>query len=236
MADDTRRFDEKEVGLILKRVAELHTQQGDAASSRSLTRAEIEEVVTELGISKSLVARAASEISVRDVRNRPVWWLGGKTDVLLEATIDSTIDEATLDRMLEVLRRYFADAGDLTRQGNARIWTATRRTSRRIQFTAFEADGKTTVRLEERMPVDARTTVGGGVTAGFGGSILVLMPLKAVLIKAVLLMALPGVMASGAVAGWLVGRGLWKRRAVKREQELHAAFGELLALAPSVDK
>ncbi|MCY1060033.1 hypothetical protein [Nannocystis sp. SCPEA4] len=71
-----RRYDDREVGQILKRVAELHEREGDKADARAMTRAEIEQVVHELGISRALVARATSELAVQDVRNRPVWSLG----------------------------------------------------------------------------------------------------------------------------------------------------------------
>src|SRR5688572_28655311 len=149
---DERRFDEREVGSILKRVAELHESESDAADPRSMTRAEIEHVVTELGISKALVARAVSELSVKDVRNRPVWWLGGKTDVMFEQIVDGKIDEATLHRMYEVLRRYLGNPGETKNEGGATIWSTTAETGRRIHFSVVEHEDTTTLRLEERMP------------------------------------------------------------------------------------
>lgn len=40
-----RRYDDREVGQILKRVAELHAGEGDRADARSMSRGEIEEMV-----------------------------------------------------------------------------------------------------------------------------------------------------------------------------------------------
>lgn len=234
MADD-RRYDEREVGLILKRVAELHEREADGADARAMTRGEIEQVVHELGISKALVARAASELAIRDVRNRPVWWLGGKTDVLFEDVIEGSVEEATLTQMLEVLRRHFGDPGELKEEGGARIWS-TSSSSRKIFFTVVEHGGQTTLRLEERMPVDARTTVGATTfVAGFGAFMMVI-PLKALLIKSMLMLALGPLTAAGATVGWLAGRALWKRRSADRERELSGAFGEILALAESTSE
>ena len=229
MADD-RRYDDREVGLILKRVAELHEGAGEGADGRAMTRAEIEEVVTELGIPKALVARAVSEVSVQDVRNRPVWWLGGKTDVMFEETVDGAIDDATLTRMLEVLRRHLGDPGELTETGGARIWS-TKNSARTIHFSVVQSGDRTTLRLEERMPVDASTTVGlatvGGGVTGFMG----MVPLKALVLKSVLLLAMGPLVLSGALLGWLGGRMLWRRTSGGRDEALRRMFGEIVVLA-----
>lgn len=227
---ESRRYDEREVGLILERVAELH-QHEQGSDGRSMTKAEIEQVVAELGISKALVARAVSEVSVRDLRNRPVWWLGGKTDLMFEHRVQGSIDDATLTRMLEVLRRSLADPGRLEQEGASRIWSTTSATTRRITLTVVDDGDATTVRLEERMPGDARTTV-GGTTFGTGFlGVLSVIPLKVLVAKSVMLLALGPVVAAGATAGWLAGRALWRRRSQSREEQLRRAFGELVALA-----
>jgi len=230
MADE-RRYDDREVGLILKRVAELHGREDETSDAHAMTRVEIEEVVTELGISKALVAQAVSEVSVQDVRNQSVWWLGGKTDVMFEQVVPGTIDEASLTRMIEVLRRTLGDPGELLAEGPSRIWSTSSRTSRRIHFSVVEHGQETTLRLEERMPMDARTTVG---TSTFGGGILSflsIVPLKVLVGKAILLLAMGPVVAAGATAGWVVGRALWRRRSAEREVALHRAFGEILSIA-----
>lgn len=33
--------------------------------------------------------------------------------------------------------------------------------------------------------------------------------------------------------GWFAGRAIWRRRGAEREEQLHRAFGEILALAGS---
>lgn len=232
MAED-RRYDDREVGLILKRVAELHEADNETAQARSLTKTEIEGVVAELGISKALVARAVSQISVQDVRNRPVWALGGKTDLMYEEIIDGTIDESTHMQMLEVLRRSLGDPGELRTEGSGRFWSASRATTRSIFFSAIEHEGKTTLRLEERMPMDARATVGVSAAMGSFGGFVSIIPLKVLVAKSVLLLSMGPLVAVGATVGWLGGRALWKRHSTRRERQLHRAFGDILALAPS---
>lgn len=226
-----RRYDDREVGQILKRVAELHEREGDKADARAMTRTEIEQVVHELGISRALVARATSELAVQDVRNRPVWWLGGKTDLMFEEVVDGHIDDATLVQMIEVLRRSLGDPGKLEREAGARIWSTTANTSRRIHFTVVEQADTTTLRLEERMPGDAGATVGLSIFAGGFTGFMALVPLKVLVIKAVLLLMMGPLALSGALLGWLGGRAMWRRRSVGREEQLQRVFGDIVALA-----
>lgn len=229
MADD-RRYDEREVGLILKRVAELHERAEDNADARTMSGSEIEQVVNELGIPKALVARAVSEVSVQDVRNRPVWWLGGKTDIMFEDVVAGHIDDATLTQMLEVLRRHLGDPGELKVEGATRIWS-TANSSRRIYFTVVDNGTQTTLRLEERMPVDARTTVGTVLGAGGIAGFMTILPLKVLVAKAVLLLAMGPLSLGGALAGWAGGRWLWRRRSKRRESQLRRIFAEIVTLA-----
>jgi len=226
---DERRYDDREVGLILKRVAELHEREGSEADARAMTKGEIEQVVTELGISKALVTRAVSELAVHDDRNRPVWWLGGKTDLMFEEVIDGHVDDATLTRMIEVLRRTVGEPGQLEREGGSRIWS-TRDTSRRIHLTVVEHDDHTTLRLEERMPMDARATVGASTFAASFIGFMGVVPLKVLVGKALLLLAMGPLVMVGATVGWLGGRALWRRRSAGREEQLRRAFAEILAL------
>lgn len=228
-----RRYDDREVGLILKRVAELHEREGEK-DARAMTRGEIEQVVQELGISKALVARATSELAARDVRNRPVWWLGGKTDLMFEEVVDGRVDDATLTRILEVLRRTLGDPGELKHEAGARIWSTADGGSQRVHLTVVEHDGRTTLRLEERMSGEATAIVGASaVLAGFLGFMMI-VPLKALVIKALLLLLMGPLAASGALLGWLGGRAIWKRRSAAREAQLRQAFAAIVTLAEDV--
>ncbi|MCY1064532.1 hypothetical protein OV090_07155 [Nannocystis sp. RBIL2] len=223
-----RRYDEREVGQILRRVAELHAREGEKTDARSMSRGEIEEVVQELGISKALVARATGELALQDVRNRPVWWAGGKIDLMFEDVVDGQVDDARLSQMIEVLRRSLGDPGQLKQEAGARIWSAT---TRRIHLTVVEHEGRTTLRLEERM--DASVTLGSAFLGGFAGflaGLFAVVLLKGVVIKALLLLLLGAFASTGAVAGWIGGRALWRRRSEGHEAQLRQAFAAIVAL------
>lgn len=230
-----RRYNDREVGLILKRVAELHAREGDRTDARAMTRTEIEQVVGELGLSRALVARAAAELSVQDLRNRPVWHLGGKTDLMFEESVEGTIDEATLTLMLESLRRHLGEPGKLEREGSAQIWSTRPESGRTIHFTVVEHAGRTTLRLEERMGGTAVAAVGlPTFVIGFL-AFLAAVPLKVLVGKAMLMLLLGPLVFVGALLGWLVGRGIWKGRALAREEVLGRVFTEILATADARD-
>lgn len=231
---EDRRYDDREVGLILKRVAELHESEGEKADARAMTRGEIEQVVHDLGISKALVARATSELSAQDVRNRPVWRLGGKTDLTFEEVIAGHVDDAALTPMLEVLRRTLGDPGKLEHEAGARVWSTTGVSSRQVHLTLVEHAGRTTLRLEERMSAEANAIVGASAfVAGLFGFFMI-VPLKVVVIKAVLLLLMGPLAVSGALLGWLGGRAIWRRRSVDREEQLRRAFAAIVTLAEDV--
>jgi hypothetical protein len=232
-----RRYDDREVGLILKRVAELHESEGEGegakADARAMSRTEIEQVVQELGISKALVARATSELAAQDMRKRPVWWLGGKTDLMFEQIITGHVDDDALTPMLEVLRRTLGDPGKLEQEAGARIWSTTTSSSR-VHLTVVEHGGRTTLRLEESMSGEAGAiVVGSAFLTGFIGFFMI-VPLKALVIKAVLLLLMGPLALSGALLGWLGGRAIWRRRSANREEQLRRAFAAIVTLAEDV--
>jgi hypothetical protein len=233
---DERRYDEREVGLILKRVAELHEREGGTSDARAMTRGEIEEVVTELGISRALVGRAAADLSLQDLRNKPVWHLGGKTDLMLEEVVVGTLDESMQTRMVEVLRRHLGEPGKLEREGGALIWSTSGEDGRRIHLTVVEHAGQTTLRLEERMHTVANAIVGLSTFAGGFAGFMLMIPLKVLLIKSLLLLLMGPLVFFGALLGWLGGRAVWKRRAHTREAMLRRVFTELVTVTVHENK
>lgn len=226
-----RRYDDREVGLILRRVAELHEQDGDKSDAREMTREEIEQVVHDLGISKALVARATTELAAQDTTNRPVWRLGGKTDLTFEHTLEGRIDDDALVPMLEVLRRTVGDPGELRHDAGARIWSATATSGRSVTLSMVEHAGRTTVRLEERMSGEAHLVVGASAFASGLLGFFMVVPLKVLVIKAVLLLMMGPLAISGALLGWLGGRRIWRGRSTRREDQLRRAFAAIVRLA-----
>ncbi|HEY8379718.1 MAG TPA: hypothetical protein VIK91_24675, partial [Nannocystis sp.] len=150
--------------------------------------------------------------------------------------VEGAIDDATLTRMLEVLRRSLGDPGKLEHEAGARIWSTTSGTSRRIHFTVVEQAGSTTLRLEESMSGEAGALIATtGTLGGFFG-FMTIVPLKVFVIKAVILLLMGPLALTGALFGWLGGRALWRRRSLGREEQLRRIFGEIVKIAEARKK
>lgn len=234
MVDDDTEIDERNAALILRRAAQLQEQQSDQAQvadgGRSFRLRELEEAVAELGIDPALVRTAADELSIAEVRNQAPWFLGGKTDLLFEATVEGPIEGQRLESMLEVLRRYLGSPGELRTSGSAQIWQTSKGTNRSIFMTLTPRGKKTLVRLEEAMPVDSRATVGGSAAAGTMAGLLTIASLKALLGTAAKIWIGP-LMVIGALIGWLIGRQIWARMSARREEQVRRAFKDILRAA-----
>ena len=111
-----RLYDEKEIGAILKRTAELskHELQPNADG---LTLDELKELAGEAGLDPELVVRAASELSAGGHEQKPGFF-GGPVSHSVDFEFDSEIDNETWERMLPVIRARFKDPGTVqTREG-----------------------------------------------------------------------------------------------------------------------
>ena len=58
----SRRYSEKEIGLILRRATEFQRSEPSAADPTGLTLAELQEVASEVGIDPAYLRRAAAEL------------------------------------------------------------------------------------------------------------------------------------------------------------------------------
>jgi hypothetical protein len=58
-----------------------------------------------------------------------------------------------------------------------------------------------------------------------------LVPLKVLVVKAVLLLMMGPLAISGALLGWLFGRTIWNGRSTRKEAQLRRAFAEIVTIA-----
>ena len=227
MSDDgDRRYDEREVSLVLARVAEL-SERTREDRSQGMSRAELEAVVDELGMDRSLVARASAELAKPEPSER-LW--GGPTRLRFETFLPGRAGKGFLEPAYDLLRRELGVPGSIEHSGGATIWEAAQGTTRRVHLTVREVEGGTVVRLEERMPVDARSSSAAGAFGGFFLGILSMIPLKALVAKPTLMMLLIPTWIVGVVAGWSVGRLRWRYESRNRHDQLQGLFRDLVEL------
>ena len=87
----SRRFNEKEVALIIKNASELQESNASSDSSTGMSLVELEQIARETGLDPALIRRAAADLDTRVTDRSPSRFLGAPTTLRLERTIDGEI-------------------------------------------------------------------------------------------------------------------------------------------------
>ena len=117
-------FNEKQVGAILKRAAEL--QSGDSAPGVGLTLDELRAVAEETGLDPRHIEQAAREIyqSAAPPRAGFAFW-GTPARLTEERVLAQHVDEDEWGEMVEEMQRQFGEVGVVSAAGATRTWSHT---------------------------------------------------------------------------------------------------------------
>ena len=138
-------YNEKEIGAILKRAAEL--SHDDAASnSLGLSLDELKQLGTEAGINPDFILKAATEMGAQSSRSGSKNLFGGPVSYTNEMMLDREITPSEWEEMLAKIRTCFKDPGIVTTRENTFEWTVQDR-STKAQVTARMEHGKTHIHL-----------------------------------------------------------------------------------------
>jgi len=115
-------YDEREIGAILKRSAEL-SKQAAPPNADGLTLQEIQTLAEEAGLDPALVSRAAAELAassgVQANRDLAGSTLSYSTDIDLGVEVDND----TWEMMLSAIRTHFDDPGTVQSREGILEWT-----------------------------------------------------------------------------------------------------------------
>ena len=168
-----RRYSEKEVARILRRATELgRDEAGRESGGDGTSLVELEDIAREAGIDPGLVRRAAVELDVGGASVRG-WHrlLGERTTLIDEVTVDGEVPADAFERLVGVIQDQVHEHGHPTVLGRTLTWRSeTQNRSRTLQVTVAARDGRTVVRVEERLGQLAGGVFGGGM-GGFGGGL-----------------------------------------------------------------
>jgi hypothetical protein len=235
MADEPERFNEEEVGLILRRAAEVQV-------GRSMTLAELESVAAEAGIDAALVRRAATE--VRSRQDPPTVSGGGvfgPTLLVYERRIDGNVDPSAWEDLVAEIRRRMKMKGSIEQVGKELVWSSNPRPGsgkRDIRVVVTSRRGYTLVRVEERT---------GGLAGGlYGGLMGGLLPFGLAWILPICIAALqtpvliPLLIPVWVLASYWLARTIYRTALESRQRELQAladglteSCAEVAALPPA---
>ncbi len=127
MAKQARLYDEKQIGAILKRTAELGEDVSRPVAD-GLTLAEIQQLAADAGLNPQLVAQAAAELSVpsnlKRASDKPDLF-GGPLAHVADIDLAFAISQDTWERMLPIIRAHFDDPGNVATRKGTFEWTST---------------------------------------------------------------------------------------------------------------
>jgi hypothetical protein len=170
-----RRYGDKEVGLILKRAAELQRQEpASAVEGGGLTLAELEEIAVEAGIDARHLQRAAAELdagAARFHREGVERWLGGPVTIELQRSLPGELPESEFESLAAQIQEVADAHGQASLLGHTLTWrSATPEGERSLQVTVSTREGRTRIRIEERLHGIAGGLF-GGIMGGVGGGV-----------------------------------------------------------------
>lgn len=123
-----RRYDEEEIDRIFRIAAEARDSTGRGGGSgpgtgSGMTLRELQEIGEEVGISRKLVARAASSLDTGSGRTRMVRTLGAPTGVERSVALVRPVTDTEWERLVARLRRTFRAQGRVEVMGGLKQWS-----------------------------------------------------------------------------------------------------------------
>jgi hypothetical protein len=199
MSQQSRRFTDREVALVLKKATEL--DQDGQASGGALSLRDLEEIAAEVGISGTALERAVASLD----RGRDIGaGLAGAPLVRKAAhAVPSALDHAAIARLIRVVDEHTDSAGSVSEALGSVRWTASDRfRSTRVSITP--GDDETTIEVVEKASPRVRLLfhlLPAAWTLMLAGPLVGAFQLSGA--------ALGGTVAGAVVAGVAVGRGAW---------------------------
>ena len=228
----SRRFNDEEVALIIKRAAELQqTERLEQEPGNAMTLAEVEQIAKEAGIEPQLIRRAALGLDRPAESNRPSPWLGAPTNLVFERVVDGEISPDDYEALVNELRRTFGDNGMPSVLGRTLAWTTTPRGGRRrsrgrqIDASVITRGGVTTIRVEEDMGNVAAGLFAGLVAGGGGGTTGITVGIGMAVFQSAAIAGLLWVAVAGGF--YALARTIFSSVTSKREKQLRELVGRL---------
>lgn len=169
-----RRYGDNEIGLILKRAAELQRQEPAAGTEGSgLTLPELEEIAAEAGIDPRYLRRAAAEVDEGGTKfdsGKASYFLGAPLTIELDRTLSGEVPEEDFALFVPDIQQAAGGHGQASALGRTFTWqSSTPGGERSLQVTVTSRDGRTRIRIEERLSSLAGQLFGGMLGGGGGG-------------------------------------------------------------------
>ncbi|MDA0684809.1 MAG: hypothetical protein O2797_00975 [Bacteroidetes bacterium] len=170
MSSPTRRYSDKEIGLLIQRATELHEERA-GSPARSLSLADAEHIAEELGVSKDFVHTAALEMERGVHRKKSFSLFGGPFREIAADSIDVELTDEIWEEIVLDMRRLTGSSGKVEQIGRLREWKKELKDMDlvlyRFQVSAMARDGKTQIEVEKQFGGMAFLSFVVSLAAGF---------------------------------------------------------------------
>ena len=220
-----RRFDNKEVGEILKTAAEIQSGLSMSGSAEGMTLTELQAVAQEVGIDSRHITRAANElVSVTDVKKQK-----GSDSFFFQNSVKGQLSQEGWEEIVTELRRHTAKRGKEVESGETKEWVGNSDLSS-VTLSATVRNGRT------RLKLYGETAGASALTKAMGIAFAVPVMLIPVIVSTKMHLYLnPGlilVLCLYFVGLWSAACfGLIRRTREKFSGQLELLLGRLVALA-----
>ena len=169
--------------------------------------------------------RASQSMVVRSKEPRTNFWVGSPTSIAYEVEVAREARPDTYEVLVNIIQRELGDPGHVSTLGRTLNFSLVHQ-QRRLQISIVPRNGRTTIRVDERLsPIVGG--IFGGVVGGGGGGVGggMALPLGIALTHS----GVVGLGAFGATAltAYLTARGIFRRVRSGRERELVALVNQL---------
>lgn len=225
-----RVYSDAEVGKILKRATELQETRPQLRAERAgLSLTDLEEIAREVGIDAEHLRRAARELDTQVPGTGTMEEIvGGPLALVRERTVRGEIGDEGFEALVLALQHNSGSGvGQPSLLGRTLHWTSRTPTeTRTLHVSVSSRDGKTRIRIEERLHQLAGGLFGGVVAgAGLGVGLGVGLPLGINALGSVLFsVAFP--LGSLAVA-YLASRSIYRQISSNRSRFIDGLLDEL---------
>ncbi len=217
-ADESRRFTDREVALVLRKAAEFEETSG-AEGGGGLSLRDLQDIGREVGISPAAIAHAAAALD--GAGRRPALL---RSAPLVRKTVHAVPGELSEDAVADLVRLVdersdttgsVSEAlGSVRWTGRDRFWN--------LQVSVTPRDGETTIQVVEKAAPRLRRVM--AIVPAAWGAILA-MPAAAGLHLATIPHV--GVLALGAVVGAAAGRLVWGVLSARSEAKVSRLAADL---------
>ena len=224
-ADDSRRFDDREFSLILRKAAELQESDANRPARAGLTLREIEAIAAEAGIDVRHVRGAV--LALRDGASHP--WrriLGPSSHIHAQTSVTSEYNGEALAAIVDAAQAETGRAGSAREVLGGIEWNG-RDTMGTVQVTARRRGAETRIqvstdRKEAAASIATLAPIGCLVAGGAIGSLIGVAPVAAA-----------GV---AVVTGVVTARLLWNGVARKWDRRVRRILDRVVIAAETADR